>query len=323
MSERVRYARLGVFVLASALLAAGAVVFFGAGDLFRAKYPVEMYIDESVQGLDPGAAVKFRGVEVGRVEELGFVRSMYGVNDARVRVVIALRPKDAAKLGPGEPDRVFQDYVLKGLRGRLASAGLTGGMYIELDMLDPGKHPPPDLAWAPLNPVLPAVASTGTRLLANAESLLVRLERVKIDELVLRVTALVEELGKAVTPATDDARALINALRKDLLADLRATLAALTRLVEEDVAPAVKEIRGAAAKAGPAVEKADAALGKLDVLLSRADRTVAANAAPAEETMENLRVAAQDLRELMATLKRYPATAVLGEAPPKPKAVSK
>ena len=43
----------------------------------------------------------------------------------------------------------------------------------------------------------------------------------------------------------------------------------------------------------------------------------------AEETMENLRVAAQDLRELMATLKRYPATAVFGDAPPRAKAVEK
>lgn len=323
MSERVRYARLGVFVLASALLAAGAVVFFGAGDLFRAKYPVEMYIDESVQGLDPGAAVKFRGVEVGRVEELGFVRSKYGVADARVRVVLVFMPKDAATLGRGEPVQVFQDYVRKGLRGRLASAGLTGGMYLELDMLDPDKHPPPEIPWVPEHPVLPAVASTGTRLLANAESLLVRLERVKIDELVLRLMALVEDVSKAITPATEDARALLAAVRKELLVELKGTLAAVTKLVEEDLAPAVKEIRGAAAKAGPALEKTDAALGKLDVLLSRADRAVAANGVQAEEAMDNLRVAAQDLRDLMATLKRYPATAVLGEAPPKPKAVSK
>lgn len=327
MSAQVRYARLGAFVLSSLAIAAGAVIVFGAGNLLRGKFLVESYIDESVQGLDAGAAVKFRGVQVGRVESIGFARSKYGVSDSRVRVVIALSPDDAASLGKGDPGEVFRTFVENGLRARLASQGLTGGAYLELDMLDAAKHPPADIQWAPDHPVLPSVPSTGNRLMASAESFLVRLERVKIDELIDRLMKLAEDVGHQVKPVAEDVRTLIGEVRKevlgDTLKDVRATVRALSELIEKDVAPAVREIRSAAAKAPPAFEKAEAALVRLDGTLARMDRTLAGGGAHAEETMENLRVAAQDLRELMATLKRYPATAVFGEAPPRAKAVPK
>ena len=331
MSAQVRYARLGAFVLASAAIAAGAVVVFGAGNILRGKFLVETYIDESVQGLDGGAPVKFRGVQVGRVESIGFARSRYGVNDSRVRVVAALSPHDASSLGKGDPDQVFREFVDNGLRARVASQGLTGGAYLELDMLDPAKHPPPAYAWTPDHPVLPSVPSTGNRLMASAESFLVRLEKVKIDELVERIIRLAEDVGKSLTPVTEDARAFLaeaGALAKDVrrelagetMKELRATIRALAELMEKDVAPTLKRIRETGP---PALEKAEAVLVRVDATLARIDRTLAGAGAQGEETMENLRVAAQDLRELMGTLKRYPATAVFGEAPPRAKAVEK
>lgn len=330
MSAQVRYVRLGMFVLVSAAVAAGAVVVFGAGNILRGKFLVEAYIDESVQGLDGGAPVKFRGVQVGKVESIGFARSKYGVNDTRVRVVAALSPDDPSSLGKGDPAEVFKEFVENGLRVRVASQGLTGGAYLDLDMLDPSKHPPPEYKWAPDHPVLPSVPSTGNRLMASAESFLVRLERVKIDELVERITRLAEDVGKSVKPLTDDARAFVaeaaelaKDVRKDLVGELRAAIRALTELIEKDVAPALKEIRTAAAAAPPALQKTEAVLVRLDGTLARMDRTLAGGGSQAEETMENLRVAAQDLRELMATLKRYPATAVFGDAPPPAKAVAK
>ncbi|HEX7899689.1 MAG TPA: MlaD family protein [Planctomycetota bacterium] len=334
MSAQVRYVRLGMFVLVSAAIAAGAVVVFGAGNILRGKFLVESYIDESVQGLDGGASVKFRGVQVGRVESIGFARSKYGVDDTRVRVVIALSPDDASSLGKGDPAQVFKEFVDRGLRARVASQGLTGGTYIELDMLDPEKHPPPSHTWAPEHPVLPSVPSTGNRLMASAESFLVRLEKVKIDELVERVIGLAEEVGKSLKPVTDDARAFVaeaTALTKDVrkelagetVKELRAAIRALADLLEKDVAPTLAKIRETAAAAPPALQKAEAVLVRLDGTLARIDRTVAGTGAQGEATMENLRVATQDLRELMGTLKRYPASAVFGEPPPRARLVEK
>lgn len=334
MSARIRYARLGLFVLAAGLIGAAAVVVFGAGHILRGKFLVECYIDESVQGLDAGGSVKFRGVQVGRVESLGFARTRYGVDDTRVRVIVALSPDNAASLGKGDPAEVFKAFVDNGLRARLASQGITGGVYIELDILDPAKHPPAELKWAPDYPVLPSVPSTGNRLMASAESFLVRLEKVKIDELVERIIRLAEDLGKSMKPVADDARAFVGeaaALVKDVRQDfvggtvkeLRAAVAALSDLLRNEVGATLKSIREAADKAPGALEKAELTLIRLDGTLARIDRTLAGAGAQGEETLDNLRVVTQDLRELMGTLKRYPATAVFGDAPPRPKAVEK
>lgn len=330
MSAQVRYARLGAFVIAGAVLLAAAVVLFGAGTFFRAKFRVETYVDESVQGLDAGAAVKFRGVQVGRVESVGFARSRYKVDDSRVRIVVALSPEDPASLGPGEPEEVFRDFVGKGLRVRLASQGLTGGVYLELDTLDAKENPPPVISWTPEFPILPSVKSTGNKLMSNVESFLARLERIKIDELVDRLSKLVDQAAEAVAqvkPVTEDAKAFVaeaTALAKDVrkelagetVKELRAAVRALTDTLEKEVAPAVRSLRESAAQVPGTLEKTQA-------ILARLDRTLACGGAQAEETIENLRVVTQDLRDLSGTLKRYPAHAVFGEAPPKSKVVEK
>ena len=81
--------------------------------------------------------------------------------------------------------------------------------------------------------------------------------------------------------------------------------------------------RKSAARMPATLEKAEVVLERLDGSLRRVDRTLTGGGAQAEETLENLRVMTQDLRELSGTLKRYPAHAVFGEAPPKSKAVER
>ena len=57
---------VGLFVLASAFLAMGTVIFVASMKLFRAEATVLVYFDESVNGLSIGSPVKFKGVPIGR-----------------------------------------------------------------------------------------------------------------------------------------------------------------------------------------------------------------------------------------------------------------
>ena len=63
MSAKANYFKIGVFTLSSAALALVGIVVLGAGTLFERSIMMETYIDESVQGLDVGAPIKFRGVK--------------------------------------------------------------------------------------------------------------------------------------------------------------------------------------------------------------------------------------------------------------------
>lgn len=70
MGSKVNPTILGAFVVSAVLLAVAGVLFFGGGKFFEAKVPFVLFFDGSVQGLNVGAPVIFRGVQVGQVSAI-------------------------------------------------------------------------------------------------------------------------------------------------------------------------------------------------------------------------------------------------------------
>src|SRR3972149_246046 len=64
--ERFSYFKIGLFVISATIIAVIGVVVLGVGALLQKKTILETYIDESVQGLDVGSAVKVPGVSGGK-----------------------------------------------------------------------------------------------------------------------------------------------------------------------------------------------------------------------------------------------------------------
>jgi len=79
VSERASYTRIGVFVVFGTLLFATGLAVFGSGLLQRGGIVAETYFQESVLGLNVGAAVYERGVKVGEVIDIDFVRTVYEI----------------------------------------------------------------------------------------------------------------------------------------------------------------------------------------------------------------------------------------------------
>src|SRR5688500_20113560 len=128
MSEESRRFRLGVFVLGGIALAIGGIVALSAGRLFQDTYPVYCYFEENVQGLEPGSAVKFRGVEIGRVEEVSLMPSAriaskrggsHEDSYIEVRSSLLLTQITTQRGGdsPAEVDAAIRREVSNGLRG--------------------------------------------------------------------------------------------------------------------------------------------------------------------------------------------------------------
>src|SRR5690242_9928034 len=69
--------RLGLFILLALLALIALVIVLGAGSLFRKDLVAETYFNESVQGLDVGSKVLFRGVLVGNLTKLSFTYVKY------------------------------------------------------------------------------------------------------------------------------------------------------------------------------------------------------------------------------------------------------
>lgn len=336
MSAQTKYFKLGAFVLFAIACMVAFVIVLGAGTFMRKKVLVETYMDESVQGLDVGAPVKFRGVHVGRLEKIEFAGIQYNVQDDRIALVLAFYPETLKGFAGDNPIAKLNELVGRGLRVRLTSAGLTGVLYLELDHYDVKANPSPEISWTPVHPYLPSIPSTGTQMMARVEKVLASVEKVQLDVISGKVVAVLDSVDKMVKtlgPAvedvrkfTDEATVLVRDVRKvateDVGKEVKALLTQVRETLDKDVKPALKGIATASDRLPGTFDKADATLDRVSATLRRVDRTLAEDNGSMEEALDNLRVVSQDLRELMGQVKRYPSSAIFGEAPPR-KAVGK
>ncbi|GBD26233.1 hypothetical protein HRbin30_01563 [bacterium HR30] len=109
--------QVGVFVIASTVIAVAGLIWLGASRYFEETQSFVTYFNESVQGLDVGAAVKFRGVTAGRVAAIGIAP-----DNELIEVRMEIDPSVAAA--------IRKDPTV---RATLELSGITGLRYVEID----------------------------------------------------------------------------------------------------------------------------------------------------------------------------------------------
>jgi ABC-type transporter Mla subunit MlaD len=182
MESRALYIRVGALILLATAVLVGALLFFGGAHLSRGQ-AFESYFRETVQGLEVGAAVKYRGVKLGQVSEVGLVSSVYGGGapnpdrNSQFQQVLVRYIIDTDKIGRNAD---ISAMVAQGMRARLASQGLTGLTYIELDFVDQQRFPPQQLGWTPRDAYLPSMPSTLSQVQDAAQLLLQRIEKMDL-----------------------------------------------------------------------------------------------------------------------------------------------
>lgn len=211
MSQQANYFKIGVFVFAALVLAAIGLIFFGA-DFFQEKSVLtETYFDETVQGLDRGSPVKMRGVQIGRVEKIEFVRNEYpGARDAEdqaprwVLVRMGLRPGGLLPADEAALRETLEREADKGLRVRLSSQGLTGLTYLEMEYFPPEEASKIDVTWQPEFTYLPSAPSLMSRVTDTADEIFgsIRGEDIQrtmnnLNDLLTSLTAVLENLNIA------------------------------------------------------------------------------------------------------------------------------
>ena len=130
--------KLGLFVALSLTLAFGGLVVFGANRLNRESFPIVTYFGESVEGLDVGSPVKFRGVQLGRVDGITFAPNQ---KDVQVTCEIFLETVQRLGLRETAPDTNIELALeLEGLRLQLQRSGITGVAFLEADIFPEEKR---------------------------------------------------------------------------------------------------------------------------------------------------------------------------------------
>ncbi|MFM7691935.1 MAG: MlaD family protein, partial [Alphaproteobacteria bacterium] len=289
------FLRVGMLALAAIALAVGFILYLTAGQFGRQSDYFETYVWESIVGLDVGAAVRFRGVQIGRVTEISLAAAVYDVPEARsnryamqlVVIRFAVERTRVSRIAS------LDDMIAGGLRTRIASQGITGVTYLEIDILDPARYPPIQVPWKPRYDHVPAVPSTITQVTSAAEQILRRLEALDIEALVNNATALMGDLRRQVS---DGEVATVLREAGETVAELRAEIRKV-RLEET-----ANELRGAIASMGDAGRSAQELLASREIreALVRIPAAVTA----LEQTLRTARGTTSDLQADLSPLMR-------------------
>lgn len=333
MARRGAPFRVGLLLVAGLALALGFGWFFGGQTIGHAAV-LESYFSESVQGLEVGAAVKYRGVTLGRVTDIGLVSAEYEIGRtpdldlAAYREVFVRYDVDRGKLGP-VPDTTTA--VRLGLRARLASQGITGLSYIELDFTDPARYPPEHLLWTPKADVIPTIPSTLAQVQNAAQQVLARLNTVDFAALSGSLNQLVQDLHAELTSgdthqALQQTQALVHTLQEAvqaadlpaLSAELRRSAQTVRELVQSND---VKRLLDGGAQS---VDRLARAMSQLPPLIAALQTTVQRAGNGTADTQQalvpllrDMQATAQNLREVTEALRGAPAQVLLGQPPPR------
>src|SRR6185369_2522559 len=148
--------KLGLFVVVGLVALIASLFWIGAQRFSRDAFDAVAFFDESVQGLDVGSPVKFRGVTVGTVGDITIAPDHRHVQVTSDIYVDALK-----RLGLGDrAPRKGEEFINPLLRVQLVSAGITGVRFLQTDFFHPARFPEPKLPFDPPWNYIPSAPST-------------------------------------------------------------------------------------------------------------------------------------------------------------------
>ena len=345
------YFKIGVFVISAIIIGIIGIVALGVGTIFQKQVVVETYIDESVQGLDIGSPVKFRGVQIGKVEQITLTNVEYQTRRRYVLVRAGLTPSMFQRVDVAGPR--FDSEIERGLRVRLAAQGLTGVAYLEADYLDPARYPPLAIDWQPAHPYIPSAQSTITRLTESIDRILRNVENVDIQRLtetmekslstISQFTAGVDfdkigpQINAILTEIRDTNRELKTLITgpqvESVLADASAAAATARQIFSQaekplnqilaDLPETSEKIKNLANKMDAASADLPETAGHLREALRGLERFIATQQDDLDTTVRNLRAITENVKEITDNAKSYPGQILFGAPPPPAKALTR
>lgn len=206
MSAQPNYFRLGLFVILGGALILGGLLVFGGGQMFRPKVFTETYVNGSVQGVDIGSGVKFRGVQIGRVVEIDFAFNRYdekNLDQAKNYVVIIMEIDREVAPGIFNPSakEALEKNISEGLRVRIEPQGITGLNFLDFGYVDPKRFPVLAVSWEPEHFYIPYAPGEITNFLDSINNIMREVEKFNLQGFSENAVLLLENLNKSVVEA--------------------------------------------------------------------------------------------------------------------------
>ena len=307
MSRKANYFKIGAFVIIGFAIAVIGIVVFGAGKFFRHKIMIETYFDQSVQGLNVGAPLKYQGVQIGNVKEIGFAFNYYPTSYTYVVVRAEIQQElvgERKSLGriPTEEERIsrIKELIETGQRLQLDSQGITGVAFLNMVILDPKRFPPLKIDWQPESLYIPSAPGTFTQITEAIEDLVGELGTIDIKGITDKVNQILVSTDKAIEDAqipviAKDVRELLDALENNSKR--------LDSILES------QEVKQTLKNLSQTLQNVNTASRKFNRFSSTQREEL-------DRILEDISATTENLRELSDTAKKYPSWFIFGNPPP-------
>lgn len=301
MENRSHAVAAGAFVVGVAVLLVAMVMWLMRDDSDRV--PVDLFTSEAVSGLQPQAAVRYRGVDVGVVSSIALDPEVKG--NVLVRVML---------------DR--KAPLSKDSFATLGYQGVTGLAFIQMDDRGLSAEPPPmgkdNVPRIPLRGgLLSRLADQSGQMLDQLSDTMKRINDVLGDQNQANLTRALNEIG--------DAAKSVNALAVDtnklLAAQLDPAKTHVPQLVDEartaiaDMRLAAGSVKQAAGDFSTAINRFDAKGGALDRVSEGANTFTASTLPRVHRAVENASRTIRQLDRTASTLSENPQAILYGSGP--------
>jgi len=302
MARRQSRFMIGLFVSVGLLIGVSAVIWLGASKYFQKGRIYVTYFDESVQGLQVDSQVKYRGVAVGNVEQIGVAP-----DQRLVEVVIKIDLE-----GDVEKTTVTQ----------LRAAGITGIVFVELDRRAPGEENLLNPQGMPTPyPVIPSQFSQTKQMLSSVDKIMERINQVDFQG----ISAQLIETSKAAETflAGPEMKSILRNI-DSTTASLDGSLRRIDRILADgkvegileetrqglgETRQGIAETRRFVSGLRDEIERMKAAetMGRLNRLMEGLDRRTRQMASGFESTADDVRLTTENLRVLIDRLQDNPS----------------
>ena len=279
MENKAHAMMAGIFVLVVTALLGVLAIWLMRDNTERHLY--EMSTAETISGLQPQAAVRFRGVPIGKVEVIGF--------DTKVKGNVLIR----VSIDADAP-------VSKSAYATVASQGVTGLGFIQLDdngesteQLTPNDDDPPRI---------PLRQGGIDKLLSKSESILIEVEKAGkgLNKLLSDEN---QQSAKTAVQQLSEAAASINRLSKSL----EPTAAALPKMTQDltrDARATLQSVQAATNEIGVTAKRLNEKGGPLDKLAEGGEALAAGVQTFSTATLPKLGDVADETARTMRQLRR-------------------
>jgi paraquat-inducible protein B len=308
MSSKANPVVIGAFVVGAIVLAIAGVLVLGSGKLFKRTTKAVCYFTGDVMGLNVGAPVKFKGVDIGSVaavrirlpEQTGGPTLESVKRGLRIPVIIEIDNDKLTQEGAtGTLDRArVKQLVELGLRAQLVSQSfLTGLLLVQLDF---NPEIPPTHILPPTSRLLeiPTIPTSMQQIQAAARDVVRKLDAINLEGLADSATRALDSIDRvAQSPGLQQALQTLPVM----LSNMNGAVTDLRPLIVRARGPFLDSLEGTSASA-------NATLKTLQVLIAP-DGPLAVDLATALREMAG---AAHSVRLLADSLDRNPSALVRG-----------